>query len=136
MAKVTAQEVADQFASGLNCAQITAVHFAARVQKDPEELLLVTSAFGGGFGVGGTCGAISGAMVILGLIHGITNKSQADRAEIMYMKRQKFMQAFAAKHPEHGCTELLNHYMDDLENDPRPCPQLVADAINILEDIL
>lgn len=136
MAKITVQEVADQFASGLNCAQITAAHFADRVDKDPDELKLITAAFGGGFGIGGTCGAITGAMVILGLVHGITNKSQADQAEIMNMKRQQFMKEFDARHPEHGCTELLDHYIDDPDTDPRPCPQLVADAINILEEIL
>ena len=54
---------------GYNCAQAVACSFCDVVQMDEDTLFRVTEAFGGGMGgMKGTCGAISGACAVAGLL--------------------------------------------------------------------
>jgi C_GCAxxG_C_C family probable redox protein len=54
---------------GYNCAQSVACAFVDEVPLDSRQLFQITEGFGGGMGGNdGTCGAISGAVVILSLL--------------------------------------------------------------------
>ena len=59
---------------GYNCAQSVACAFTEHVEMSHEDLFKISEGFGLGMGnMEGTCGAISGANMILGLIHSSGN---------------------------------------------------------------
>ena len=56
--------------NGYNCAQAVACSFCDEAHMDEETLFNLTQGFGAGLGtMDGTCGAISGAAVVAGLIN-------------------------------------------------------------------
>ena len=55
---------------GYNCAQSVALTYADLVDIAPEQLFKITEGFGlGGGNMQGTCGAISGAIALIGLLN-------------------------------------------------------------------
>ena len=59
------------FAQHYNCAQSTFIPFARQMGLDDESALRVAAAFGGGMGRNGqNCGAVSGALLAIGLAKG------------------------------------------------------------------
>jgi C_GCAxxG_C_C family probable redox protein len=55
------------FMEGNSCSQAVACAFASSVGLDPLDAMRLASGFGGGMRIGGTCGAATGAVLILGL---------------------------------------------------------------------
>ena len=105
-----------------NCAQSVACVFCNEAGIDAETMAAITSAFGTGMGnTKGTCGAIVGAGVTLGLIHRDRIKS---RAALKYV-----MDNFEQLNGSTVCRELKG-----IGNGKplRDCNGCVADAAEIL----
>lgn len=81
----TIQKAVELKKSGLcNCAQAVACAFCAEVGLDHDTMAAATSAFGGGMGTThGTCGALIGAGVVVGLTERDRNRSRAAMKQIM-----------------------------------------------------
>lgn len=106
---------------------------------DEKAALRISSAFGGGInGMGRTCGAVTGALMVLGLYEGRT------RAEDLYSKVQlkkradSFLEAFHARFGSINCYELLDKAK---EEDPgsdvyRNCPVYISEAVRLVQEIL
>ena len=60
------------FDEGFNCAQAVFAAFAPGYNMNREQALKVASAFGGGMNMGATCGALTGAMLALGMAAGFS----------------------------------------------------------------
>lgn len=58
------------FDEGFNCAQSVFAAFAPAFGLKRDHALRIASAFGGGMNIGSTCGALTGAMMVLGLAAG------------------------------------------------------------------
>ena len=68
----------------------------------------LAGAFGGGLARRGElCGAVSGALMVLGLRYGGSPIGDATLKEEIYQRAQAFIQAFAACHGSVLCGELL-----------------------------
>ena len=66
----TREEVMSRFAAGRNCAQNTLAPWADGLGYDEEELQRMGAAFAGGMFRGDTCGAVTGALMTIGLACG------------------------------------------------------------------
>lgn len=62
--------IAEQFMKGFDCSQVVLAECADRLGISREETNRMTAAFGGGMGIGETCGAVVGAMIALGMKYG------------------------------------------------------------------
>ena len=61
------------FQGGFNCSQAVLSTYAQDFGLDREAALKLAAGFGGGMGrMAGTCGAVTGAFMVLGLKHGPT----------------------------------------------------------------
>ena len=61
------------FKGGFNCSQAVLSTYAQDFGLDREAALKLAAGFGGGMGrMAGTCGAVTGAFMVLGLKHGPT----------------------------------------------------------------
>ena len=85
--------------------------------------------------LGKTCGAVTGAYMLIGLIHG-------DDKEKTYEMVQEFSERFIDRNKSTDCKVLLD--VDLITGDmdfaakqvQRICPDLVKDATEILEELL
>ena len=126
MASRKEEAVARKRSGRYNCAQSVACTFCGLTSLDETTVHRLTGAFGGGMGCGeGTCGALVGAGVILGLLH-------EDRAEAKRRMRE-LMTRFRERNGSTVCKELKG-----LESWVvlRPCNDCVADAAELLEEQL
>lgn len=121
------QEAVEKKQSGTcNCAQAVACTYCDFAGVDEQTIHAAGQAFGSGFGnMEGTCGAISGAALVLGL----RNK---DRAKSMNDVRS-VMNKFKERNSTTVCKELKGVGTGKVL---RGCNDCVADAAEFLEEIL
>ena len=98
----TKDEVIARFASGQNCAQCTLAPWADGLGYDEEELLRMGAAFAGGMFRGDTCGAVTGALMTLGLAFD-------DEPETVAEKTAQFQAAFTERFGSTICREILGY---------------------------
>ena len=113
---------------------------------DRERALRVSGAFGGGMArMGDTCGAVTGAFMVIGLKYGKTRAEDDDARDKTYELAGKFVAGFKERHGSIVCRELLGCDLSNPEGltiaqekglFDTLCPQFVRDATEILEDIL
>ncbi len=132
----------NNFLSGYNCTQAVLMAFADLLPVSEETLKAVGLPFGGGFSrLRQTCGAVSGAAMCLGLLFPERSKNET------YAAVQDFAARFRAKNGSINCGELLTGAGIKTDTQPtaeprtesyykkRPCPDLIADAAEILEEM-
>ena len=135
------------FLKGYNCSQSVLGAFCEDLGLDLKTAMLISSSFGGGMGgLRETCGALSGAFMVIGLKHGyFTPDNPTDKAEL-YKKVRLVAEAFKEKHNTILCRERLEAQKLTVKTEPsirtekyykeRPCAVFVENAAEILEDIL
>jgi C_GCAxxG_C_C family probable redox protein len=70
MENLRCEKAVEKKHNGYNCAQAVACSFCKEASMDEDTLKKITQGFGAGLGtMAGTCGAISGAAVVAGLIN-------------------------------------------------------------------
>ncbi len=117
--------------SGYNCAQSVACALGDLTNLDEDTLFRVAEGFGGGMGgFTETCGALSGAVVILGLrtSGGTANPKTKART---YARTRPVVAAFREKNGATRCPELKG-----MTGGPvlRSCDGCIEDACNLLLD--
>lgn len=142
-----AEDIKGLFKTGLNCSQSLFVGFAEESGLDRDTAMRVASSFGGGMGrAGETCGAISGALMVIGMKFGNTDEKDNKAKAKVYEEAGKFMKEFKGRNDNAACRDLLGFQFgsEDAPKDPKEvfkviqakCPKYVQDATEILEDIL
>jgi C_GCAxxG_C_C family probable redox protein len=135
------------FEEGFNCSQSVLVAYAATLGLDRETALRVAAPFGGGMGrTGETCGAASGALMVIGLRHAQPLAEDKDAKEKTYELAREFLNGFAARND--GCVkcrELLGRDIGTPEGLQTAreqglfetlCPKFVRDAAEIVEQLI
>lgn len=128
-----------------NCAQSVFLPFARQMGMDEDLALKLATPFGGGMGHGGqVCGAVSGALLAIGLVRGIT-KYDPEQKETCYALAREFQSRFVELHGDLTCPGLLGLDIGDPEQlaEVREenlfhtlCPIFVADAARIAGEVL
>jgi C_GCAxxG_C_C family probable redox protein len=91
-----------------NCAQSVLSAYAEDYGLDKNLALKTSVGFGGGFGrVQEVCGAISGAVIALGLASGFREEDRRDKINEVYAKVRSLIDEFAARQGTIKCRELL-----------------------------
>lgn len=140
------QKVKEAFLQGYDCSQVVLRHFAEKLEITEDEANRMAACFGGGMMTGDTCGAVTGALMAIGLRYGHSSPEnlKEQKAE-MAEKSGQFREAFLKKHGSLICRPLLGYDLTRTEEAQKAvesgrmmelCPGLVCDAIEILEEIL
>lgn len=141
-----AKEARKQFEKGFSCAPSVLSAYSEQFGLGEELALKIACGFGGGIGrMGRTCGAVTGAVMVIGLKHGQASPAdEASRRETHKLVKE-FIDRFTALHGSVECRELIGY---DLSNSAglksaresgvfeNRCHGFVYDAGRILEDIL
>ena len=128
-----------------NCCQSVLVPFADLCGLDKETAFRLGANFGSGMRHGSTCGAVTGALMVIGLKYGHSMNNDLKQKEIMREKTSEFKRLFAEKYESCMCRELLGHDIskeDEMEQVLEQgllfdfCPCVVRDIIEILEKMI
>jgi len=127
----------------LNCAQSVLLSFEGELKLDSITALKIASGFGGGMAMAETCGAVTGAYMVLGLKIQTEGKSiQEIKVEAKAAVR-RFNELFIAKHGSLRCKKLLGDDISTAEGSTEAneknlhdlvCKVLVGSAAEILEN--
>jgi C_GCAxxG_C_C family probable redox protein len=132
------------FSSGLNCSQSVLVSFCESYGLSRESALKIACGFGGGIRSGDVCGAVSGAVMVIGLKYGNSDITDLDSKRNCYMQTSEFLKLFREKNGSIVCRDLLGcdistesgmKQAKDKGLFTTVCVDLVKDAIELLENL-
>ena len=139
-------QAAETFKNGFNCAQAVFTTYAEEFGMDRTSALKISCGFGAGMGRRQeVCGAVSGAILLIGCKHGKTIREDNAANELTYKLVRELSDKFIAKHGSISCKELLgcNLLTPDgqqcyKENNFRDlkCAPYVHDAAELAETML
>ena len=134
------------FNSGFVCSQALLSTYGTEFGLDYEMALRLAAAFAGGMGgKGETCGAVTGAFMVIGLKHGKTVAHDEQSQNRTYSLVNKFVNKFKSCNGSIMCRELLGYDISTPEGYAMAkekgafrtvCPRCVRDAAEILEQLL
>jgi C_GCAxxG_C_C family probable redox protein len=139
-------DAAAYFNEGFSCSQAVVSSFSEDLGLDRETARKLSCGFGAGMGRSGNiCGAVTGAIMVIGLKYGKGTIGDDAAKEKTYALVQEFIAKFRAKNGSINCTELLGYDLRDPEQRTQAhtsgavavkCPQFSRDAVEILEKFL
>ena len=104
-----------------NCFQSVVVPYAKELNLTEDQAYALGAHFGGGVRHGSICGALSGAMMVMGGL-GYDEKAATE-----------FLRAFIEKHGSSACAQLLKDSRERGEEKKPHCDSLVFEMIEALE---
>lgn len=107
-----------------NCCQSVLVPFCKECGMTEEEAYRLGAHFGSGMRHGSTCGAVTGALMVLGLSGRGTDASNA------------LLRRFREKNQALDCAKLLPMAKERGEERKPHCDRMVYDAVELVEDLL
>ncbi len=141
-----AEKAKKQFEKGFSCAPAVLSAYSEQFGLEEELALKIACGFGGGIGrTGRTCGAVTGAVMVVGLKHGQADVADEESRQETHRLVREFIDKFTELHGSIECRELIGY---DLSNPAElklarknkvfenKCRGLVYDSARIMEDVL
>lgn len=117
-----------------NCAQSVACAFADEVGVDKETLFRACESFGLGMGgMEGTCGAITGAVMLAGFRNSDGSIDNPKTKASTYALSRKIVERFQIKNKATKCRDLKGIETGTVL---RSCSGCIEDAVELVEEIL
>ena len=133
------------FKQGYNCAQSVLAAHSEALGLSEDAALKMAAPLGGGIArMAETCGAVTGAMMVLGLRHCTTEAGDEAKARAYSLGRQ-FLERFNAIHGTMCCKDLVGYDISTAEGMQAAkdsgaikakCPGFVRDAARIVAEML
>ena len=135
-------KAAELFLGGYNCAQSVVVAFCDLTGLEESFAAKMASSFGGGMGrMREVCGAVSGMLMVLGLLYGYDTPGDDVSKKAQYTVVQDLSRRFREEVGSIVCREILKNPPSDPNPSPRtaeyyaqrPCARMVLLAGQILD---
>ncbi len=139
------EKALEVFSSNFNCSQAVFSVFAEEYGLDKEIYLKIATSFGGGMRKGEVCGAVTGALMGLGLNHGHYINEDLESKDKGYALTRQFVKEFEEINGSIICKNLLGYDLSKEEElkilkekdiFKSVCPRCIENAVDILERIL
>ena len=136
---------AELFLKGYNCAQAITVAFSDVTGLDKAVSAKIASSFGGGMGrMREVCGAVSGMLMVAGILYGYDDPKAETAKKELYKLVQAQAGAFREEVGSIICREILKNPPSDPNPSPRtaeyyaqrPCARMVYTAAKILDEYM
>ena len=133
------------FLDGCNCAQAVVLAYSEDIGLDKSACLRLASSFGGGMGkLREVCGAVSGMLMVAGILMGYDDINNPDAKAEHYQFVRDLAAQFKEKNGSIICRELLGIAPDGQPPEARtaeyyekrPCANLVECAAVILDSVI
>jgi len=139
------EQAKEHFLSGYNCAQSVVLSFAEDLKYSKELALKMSAGFGGGMGKQQeTCGAVTGAIMVLGLLKGEEVNNNDELKAEAYSSVKVLTKEFTAAYKTTTCRDLINCDLNTPEGSAKfkdekimenVCAGCVSKAVQIVESI-
>jgi len=144
--KTRAEIAVDVFNNGFNCAQAVLTSHCGEYGLSDNVAKKLSCGFGGGMGhIGEVCGAVSGALMLIGLQYGQSKAADNVSKEKTYTLIGEYIDKFKKEFGSINCTELIKY---DLGKDEELlqardsgifkelCPLLVRRSVELVEETM
>ena len=135
----------DLFVQGYNCAQAVAAAFGDLTGLDEKTAARMASCFGGGMGrMREVCGAVSGMLLVAGILYGYDDPKATTEKRELYAQVQAMAGQFRQELGSIVCRDLLKNPPSDPNPTPRtaefyknrPCARMVETAARIMDEFI
>lgn len=117
-----------------NCCQAVACAFAQEIGVDVPTLFKAGEGFGLGMGgTEGTCGALSGAIMLAGFVNSDGNIDDPKTKASTYQLSKELVARFQEKNGSIKCADLKGIGTGKVL---RSCPDCIVDAVELVEEVL
>lgn len=139
------EKALELFANNFNCSQAVLTAFAPDFGLDEELALRLGTSFGGGARNAEICGAVSGALLVLGLKYGHYIAEDNEQKLHSYTIAVDYTNRFKEANGSIVCRDLLGYDLTIPEESAcikekclfaEVCPKMIKSAVEILEDVL
>ena len=134
------------FNKGFNCAQAVLTSHCEEYGLSDDIAKKISCGFGGGMGhIGEICGAVSGAIMLIGLKHGKNKEADNESKEKTYKLVKEYTDKFKNEFGSINCTELVKFDLSIEEELIKArnsgifkelCPLLVKRSVELVEEIV
>ncbi|MGA3359402.1 MAG: C-GCAxxG-C-C family protein [Halobacteriota archaeon] len=138
-----AEDAVALFQQGFTCSQALLSVFAQDFGLDRDMALRISQGFGAGIAyTDDTCGAVSGAIMVIGLRYGRIRADDIVAKEKTYAVVREFLREFKKRNGSVDCTGLLGYDLSDPQQVAEVkknkvvmarCPAFVRDAVKLVE---
>jgi len=136
-------KVIESFGSGFYCSQAILSTYCEDLGLDRKTALKMSCGLAAGMArLGSTCGAVTGAYMVISLKYGNHSPDDKESTERTFALMQEFDRRFIERHGTTNCEKLLGvdlRYGDKglaIQQVRGLCPTFVKDAAEILESIM
>lgn len=135
----------DNFLDGYACSQAIFSTYSDLFDLDREQALKIAAGFAAGMRMAGTCGAVTGAYMVLGLKFSGQHGEKAEGRKPVYEAIDEFVARFVKVNGSLNCRDLLGcdistpgglEKAKEGEMFKKVCPRFVKSSAEILEDML
>jgi len=140
------KDAKETFEKGFNCAQSVLFTYGKEYFKENDLALKLASGFGAGISYRGEmCGAVSAALMIIGLHYGYSDLTMDLSKEMTFKITKEFIEAFEEQNGSVICNRLVKSEINTPEGleyarqnglFKKICPVLVESASVILESLI
>jgi C_GCAxxG_C_C family probable redox protein len=141
------EKASEYFKNKFNCAQSVLAAFGSDYGIAEDNCLKIACAFGAGMGRQQyTCGAVTGALMVLGLRYGKGLNDSEEKKLETYEKTKIFFEEFKKENDTLNCKELLKGFVIENPDDYKKimeqnlfetsCNKYVRDAVRIAEKLI
>ncbi len=139
-----AKKAVDYAEKGYMCSQAIVMSFAKEFGLSPDMAAKISSGFAGGMAQGKTCGAVTGAVIVIGLKYGSGIIIDQYSKENCFLMTQEFFHRFVNRRKTVECSDILimNNINpkdpEEMKNlrEKKLCDKIIKDAAEILEELL
>ena len=139
------EKALNYFSQKMHCSQSVIAAFAEDCGITEAQALKLGSCFGGGMRKGEVCGAVTGALVVLGLLYGESKVDDTEARLVSIKVNDLMMDRFKEKCGSYICNDLLgcdittvvgHNYCLENNKFTEFCPKMVTAAVEIVEEII
>lgn len=135
----------DLFEDGFHCSQAVFAGFSEKLGLDKDTALKIGGCFGSGMNKGEVCGAVTGALMAIGLKYGQSDLNDSNSRQLSAQKCCQYLEEFKKEKGSYMCRDLLGYDFsdkDDLQIIIKTqcwrdiCPEIVKYASELLDRML
>ncbi len=140
------EKALEHFGQGFSCAQSIVAGFGVEYGLDLQQALRVAGAFGSGMArLGETCGVVTGALMVIGLLYGKTRPEDEAAKDKTYQEARRFVDEFIAQNGSILCRDLLGCDLSTPDGSQKArelnlfktlCPVYVGNSAEILRNMI
>lgn len=141
----TDSDAVKRFLEGNACSQAVLSQYSELFDLDQTSALKIASGFGAGMQMGKTCGAVTGAYMVLGLKFGTEESARSHGRKDVYNAVVEFTRKFEERNGTTDCRDLLgcdistaagSQFAKEQKLFTTVCPRFVKDVSELLDAII